>query len=342
MLDLSASYRETDGSRQTGRSAGVGCFPFGAVVTCLVGMDVVFEYMADHDGVIRAALARELGLGWDREQFLVDRGVIDRPAPGVLRSTSSPVTWWQRVRVAAWAPGDGLVSHGAAARIHELDGFRRYDRVDVLCRKGWWPECPADTITHFTRGNPHADVEIIRDVRVLSVAATLTLFAPAHGLGATAKALDSALRAGHRIDDLRAVAQRWRRRGRPGPATLLMLLDEREGKTLPASWFQRLAKRLVSMTGVDMEDEYPVYADDGRLLARLDLAVPPLRIGVECQSWAWHATPEAQHRDARRRGMLRRMGWEIVDVWWRDLRQPDRVFAELHHLVLQRSSDLSA
>ena len=317
-------------------------FPFGVRVTCQRGMNDIFDYMAAHDGVIAAHTARELGLDWDREQHLVDRAVLDRPSPGVLRSTSSPETWWQRVRIAAWAPGDGIVSHGAAARIHGLDGFDRYEQVDVLCRKGWWPACPDDTITHFTRGYPQLDVELVRDVRVLSVAATLTLFAPAHGLGATAKALDSALRRGHTIDDLRAVAKRWTRRGRSGPAPLLMLLEEREGKTLPASWFERLAHRLFASAGFAMEVEYPVHTIDGRLLARLDLAIPSLRIGVECQSWAWHATPEAQHRDARRRGMLRQLGWEIVDVWWRDLRQPDRVLAELRHLVRQRSAELSA
>lgn len=308
-------------------------------------MQEVFDHMAEHDGVIRARTARDLGLDWSREQVLVDRGVLDRPAPGVLRSTSSPTTWWQRLRIAAWAPGDAVVSHGSAARIHELDGFDRYDSVDVLCRKGWWPECPPDTITHFTRAEIEPDVEVIRDLRVLSVGATLALFSPAHGLGATAKALDSALRKGYQIPELRAVAMRWRRRGRSGPATLLMLLDEREGKTLPASWFQRLARRLLAATGIEMEDEYPVYADDGRLLARLDLALPPLKIGVECQSWLWHATPEAQHRDARRRGTLRRMGWEIVDVWWRDLDHPDRILAELRYLIRQRTgggAELSA
>ena len=305
-------------------------------------MEDIFDYMADHDGVVTATIARSMGMDWEREQHLVDRGVLDRPAPGVLRATASPPTWWQRVRIAAWAPGDSIVSHGAAARIHGLDGFDRYDDVDVLCRKGWWPECPPGTRTHFTRGHPELDVDTIRDVRVLSVGATLTLFSPVHGLGPTARALDSALRAGHELDDLRAVARRWRRRGRPGPATLLMLLDERDGKTLPASWFERLAARLLVSAGYSVVVEHPIHTDDGRLLARLDLAIPQLRIGVECQSWAWHATPEAQHRDARRRGMLRRLGWEIVDVWWRDLRHPDRVLAELHHLVQRRTTDLSA
>jgi hypothetical protein len=305
-------------------------------------MEDIFDYMAGHDGVVTAATARSLGLDWEREQHLVDRGVLDRPAPGVLRATASPPTWWQRVRIAAWAPGDSVVSHGAAARIHGLDGFDRYDDVDVLCRKGWWPECPPETRTHFTRGHRDLDVDMVRDVRVLSVGATLTLFAPVHGLGPTARALDSALRQGHELDDLRSVARRWRKRGRPGPATLLMLLDEREGKTLPASWFERLGARLLVSAGYSVEVEHPIHAADGRLLARLDLAIPQLRIGVECQSWAWHATPEAQHRDARRRGMLRQLGWEIVDVWWRDLRHPDRVLAELHHLVHRRTTDLSA
>lgn len=301
------------------------------------GVEAVFEYMSGHDGVVRAVTARELGLDWEREQVLVDRGVIDRPAPGVLRATASPRTWWQQVRIAVWAPGDAVVSHGAAARIHNLDGFSRFERVDVLCRKGWWPECPPDTVRHFTRGKPKDDVVVVSDVPVLSVAATLTLFAPAYGLGATAKALDSALRDGNAIADLREVALRWKRRGRPGPGVLLMLLDEREGRTLPASWFQRLAKRMLMSTGLRMEDEYEVRGPDGRLLARLDLAIPSLRIGIECQSWAWHATPEAQHRDARRKGLLRRMGWEIVDVWWRDLRSPDRVLAEVAHLVRTRN-----
>ena len=305
-------------------------------------MESIFDYMADHDGVMAAATARSLGLVWDREQHLVDRGVLERPAPGVLRATASPRTWWQRVRIAAWAPGNAVISHGSAARIHGLDGFDRYDEVDVLCRKGWWPGGPPDTRRHFTRGHPEFDEEMIRDVRVLSVGATLTLFAPVHGLGSTAKALDSALRSGHEIADLREVADRWRKRGRPGPATLVMLLDERDGKTLPASWFERLAARLLTMSGHRCDAEYPIYSDDGRLLARLDLAMPHLKIGVECQSWAWHATPEAQHRDARRRGMLRQLDWEIVDVWWRDLRHPERVLAELSHLVRRRTADLSA
>ena len=62
------------------------------------------------------------------------------------------------------------------------------------------------------------------------------------------------------------------------------------------------------------------------LLEQDDSLVPGLlrKVGVECQSWEWHSSTAAQHRDARRRGILRMRGWEIVDVWWSDLRSPDR------------------
>jgi hypothetical protein len=98
------------------------------------------------------------------------------------------------------------------------------------------PTHPTAPVAHFTRGlTDPVDVVEVGAIPTLSVAATLTLLAPAVGIGTTAKALDSALRSGSAIDDLRIVARRWQRRGRAGPGTLLRLLDEREGRTLPRS-----------------------------------------------------------------------------------------------------------
>ena len=35
--------------------------------------------------------------------------------------------------------------------------------------------------------------------------------------------------------------------------------------------------------------------------------------------------------------MLRQLGWEVVDVWWSDLRHPERVIAELLYLLNTRN-----
>ena len=112
-----------------------------------------------------------------------------------------------------------------------------------------------------------------------------------------------------------------------------MLLGERVDARLPRSWFQRIAGRVLASAGIRLVDEYPVRDRRGILLAELDLADPTRKVGVECQSWRWHATPAAQHQDARRRGVLRQLGWEVVDVWWSDLRHPERVIAELLYLL---------
>ena len=102
---------------------------------------------------------------------------------------------------------------------------------------------------------------------------------------------------------------------------------------LPRSWFQRVASRVLAEAGIVMTDEYPIY-EGRRLLAQLDLAIADLAIGVECQSWQWHATPEAQRRDSARRRSLRRLGWEIVDLWWSDLDRIDDVVATLLVVVI--------
>ena len=73
------------------------------------------------------------------------------------------------------------------------------------------------------------------------------------------------------------------------------------------------------------------------LLAELDLADPARKVGVECQSWGVARSPTAQHHDARRRGMLRQLGWEIVDVWWSDLHHPERIVAEVTYLLRSRT-----
>lgn len=296
----------------------------------------VLDAMAARHGVTTAARARELGLTAEVEQRLERRGVVRRPAGGVLVAAGAPCTWEQRALTAVSAPGHAVLSHGAAARLHGLDGFDRYELVDVICKKGSWPQPPDGAITHHTRGLTPDDITEVRSIPTLTVGATLTLLSPTAGLGATARALDSALRQGHSIDELREIGARWRRRGRPGPPTLLMLLDERDGRTLPRSWFQRLARRTFERRGIRLLDEYPVRDGRGLTIAELDLAEPRRKVGIECQSWAWHATPTAQHRDARRKGELRRMGWEIVDVWWRDLDHPARVEAELDHLLTTR------
>jgi hypothetical protein len=311
-------------------------FPFPGNGDTHAGMHALFQLMARQHGVAATAQARRLGVSRRVERRLLAHGVIDQPCPGVLTVAGAPLSFEGRAMAAALSRGVVAISHGAAARLHRLDAFGDHDAVDVLGVQGAHPHQRLGVRVHRTRGDTAGHVTTVGGIPVLTVAATLALLAPEVGIGPTARALDDALRRGVSPDELRATATAWRRRGRSGPPALLMLLGERVDHRLPRSWFQHLAATVSARTGVRLVGEHPVRDAGGILLAQLDLADPARRVGVEAQRWQWHATSTAERRDAQRRGALRQLGWEVVDVWWSDLHQPDRVVSELAYLLGSR------
>lgn len=184
-----------------------------------------FHHLRDHDGVAHADTARSLGVSWHRERRLIELGILDRPAHRVLRSTAVVETWRQRCRIATMTAGRGVISHGAAARLHGLDGFTAHPHVHLLCRKGSWPGPTGVVVTHFTRGLDDADVTEVDSIPVLTVPATLAILRPHAGAEATTQAISSALAAGWSAEDLRGTAERWCARGRPGPRFVIDELD---------------------------------------------------------------------------------------------------------------------
>jgi very-short-patch-repair endonuclease len=299
-------------------------------------MRALFQLMAVQHDTASTSQARELGVSRRVQRRLLAEGLLRSPYPGVLVASGARLTFERRAMAATLSPGVVAISHGAAARLHRLDGFDRHETVDVLGHRGAHLPARRDVTIHLTRADVAGHVTDVEGIPVLTIAATLALLAPSAGIGRTAQALDSALRRGVEAGELRRVAMTWRQQGRAGPPALLMLLGERVERRLPRSWFQRLAAGVLAAVGIRLVDQYAVRDDRGVLLAALDLADPARKVGVESQSWEWHATPSSQHRDARRRGLLRQLGWEVVDVWWSDLRQPERVIGELTYLLRSR------
>ncbi|MEY2974814.1 MAG: hypothetical protein RIR49_1234 [Actinomycetota bacterium] len=184
-----------------------------------------FHHLRDHDGVAHAETARSLGVSWHRERRLIELGILDRPAHRVLRSTAVVETWRQRCRIATMTAGRGVISHGAAARLHGLDGFSDHPHVHLLCRKGSWPGPTGIVVTHFTRGLDDSDVTEVDGIPVLTVPATLAILRPHGGAEATSRAIASALASGWSVDEVRGTAERWCTRGRPGPRFVMEELD---------------------------------------------------------------------------------------------------------------------
>src|SRR5688572_23373015 len=146
-------------------------------------MQELFRLMAVQHGVATASQARALGITRRVERRLIADGTLQQPCRDVLAAGGAPVTFEGRAMAAAMAPGVTAISHGAAARLHGLDGFDRHDVVDVIGGQGANPHPALGTALHYTRGPLLDHIELVGAVPTLSIACTLALLAPAVGIG---------------------------------------------------------------------------------------------------------------------------------------------------------------
>lgn len=292
----------------------------------------IHELMANQHGAASTDQVRQ-SLSWNQQHLLITNRIWRREGARVVTSRSSPATWHQRVMVATLATR-GVASHVTAARLHDLDGFQRSKELHVTLRYNQHRLRHPGTIVHVSRVLDTSDQLAIEGIPTVIVPVCLLQIAE-RSTDAMIQALEGCMRDGISATWIRQIAARYQRPGRPATGRLLRALDERVDGTLPRSWFQRLASRLLADAGIDTVDEYPIY-EERRLLAQLDLAIPALQLGVECQSWQWHATPEARRLDAARKRRLRRLGWEILELWWSDLERMDDVLATLHVAIADR------
>jgi hypothetical protein len=305
-------------------------------------MEQAAQLFSLQDGLATTTQLAERGVGESVVRQRIATGEWVRQGPGLV-GLPIPRTWRRRARAAVLLGGpDVVLSHGTAGRMHHFDGFDRFDEIHLTVG-GTGRRSAGDAVMHRSRLLTPSDRLVVGGLPVVIRPVALLQVASHGERDITGRALDGMLRDGDRPLWIRQVAERWRGHGVAGPAVVLGLLDERVDGTLPRSWFQRLAKRVLAARGIHMVDEHPVHHADGRLLAELDLAMPELRIGVECQSWHWHSTPTARAHDARRKRLLRLLGWELVEVWWSDLERVDEVAEEVVFLATARQrSEASA
>ena len=283
--------------------------------------------MSEQHGAASCAQARQLGVDRRALRRLLRDGAIESPNPGVLIAGGSPPTFHRRAMAAALSPGVTAISHRAAARLHRLDGFEAADDLDVIVGRGANPHIGDGAVVHRSRADLADHVATVDGIPVLTIAATLALLAPLAVPSLTTRAVQSALARGVSTAELRAVATAWRRRGRAGPAALLAMLCDSDDDRLPRGWFRQLAARVFARFGVRLVDRYVVGDAGGVVLVELDLADPLRRVGVA----------DGRAGDALRRARLRQCGWDVVDVWWHDRHQPDRVIGELATRLAARS-----
>ena len=289
--------------------------------------------LAAQHGVATDAQIRAVGVSADVQRRMIGRGVLLRCAPGVVGDAGTGSTWRRRAMAATLAPGAaGVLTGASSARLHGLDGFDDIERIIVTVPHGSRLRVAADVTVVQSRHLVEHDIIEVDGIRTLTIAATLVALARVRH-ASRAQALDGALRDGADPARLRETFERHRRFGARGPSELISMLDERVGSRLPRSWFQRIASEMLARHGITTVDEWAVRDERGMLVAELDLAVVEYQVGIECQSWEWHGTPSAQRADSTRKRRLRRLGWEIIELWWSDLDHTDEVVGDFHAAV---------
>jgi hypothetical protein len=266
-------------------------------------------------GLAGTSQLRAAGVTARVERLQIERGAWQVYSPGVIRLRGAPDDWRQPPMATTLASARAAVTGPTGLRCHGLDGFAAEDGLYVVSHWGDRPRLPEGAHLWASRRLEAGDVMTLDGIRVTIAPTALVHAAPIVEAARFGKALDDLLRRDVSPAWVQSVADRWRGRGVPGSGTLTEALAERCDGRLPRSWFERMAKKSFRQHGIELRHEVPVF--DGRKpIASLDLAHIERQVGVECQSWAWHATPTARRKDAARKRRLRRLGWDIVELWW--------------------------
>jgi hypothetical protein len=270
-----------------------------------------------HHATITWHRAHELGISRPEITSWTDAGRLVHPAPGVYAVAGAPATWRQRVSIAAGSSA-GWASHRAAAALWRLDGFPPR-QVEVLVPYGLGRK-RSDWIVHESRAIRGVDLDEVDGIPCTSVVRTvLDLAAVAHPF-LVAQALDHASR--RWPGTLDAVDRRHAelaRRGRRGTRLMRALLDKRLGRDrYTDSEFETKTVSLVRSVGLP-EPVLQHTVRDGRFVAHLDLAWPPIMWAVECDSLEHHLSERAHNWDRQRRRHLKRLGWDLAEVTYDDV-----------------------
>ena len=282
----------------------------------------VADLAASHHGLFGAHHLRDLRVADHERKYRLSIGRWIQVHERVYRIAGSPSTWPGTLLAACWAGGTRAVaSHRSAAQLWELPG-RTTQHVEITCPR-WRRAQHEGLVVHESRTLDPIDVTIVDHIPVTSTARTIFDLTAVCGPTTVDLAIDNALRREiTTLPDLHAVLDRLARRGRAGVVRFRELLADRDpADQLSESERERLLLRMLRRHGFPKATpQFEIRDDDGRLVARPDLAYPELKIAIEYESYEHHVGKAALVRDSARRNAVVALGWAPIAATAEDLR----------------------
>lgn len=247
----------------------------------------------------------------------------------LLPAGGSP-TWHQLVVGAVLDHPGTVASHTTSARLDGVDGSGVYDQIELSVLRPRVVRIPGVTVhrvTHLDR----CDIVRIGPIPCTNRARTLCDLGASTDPLMVRRALHDAVRRGSSVRWLGMTAERLHGQGRSGTGALLAALDDlrRRGR-VPDSWFEELLELCLDEASIGpIVRQYQLRDDDGRHVARFDLAVPEVKLGIEAHSREHHYSDEEQASDEHRDHAAAVEGWDVMYLGYASVRSPKSVSARV-------------
>jgi very-short-patch-repair endonuclease len=304
----------------------------------------IYAHAAGHDAVFTIDDARRAGM---------TAGQIDRCVAqtwvvlydGVYAAPGAPLTWKSFLRAACLAGGPRAVaSHGSAALLYGVPGGREAP-LEVTCPRWLRTKCAGVVVHERTRVLP-GDTQVVDGIPVVRPELLVLQLAGRVRSPAYVERILQSMRRKRLLtpESVSAVFARHARRGVRGVRVLRAALAGWDSALAPTeSEAETTLLQLLRAHGFrDVVTQHEVFDAAGRFVARLDLAIPGARVGIEYDSDEWHADELSLARDSERRSRAFAAGWTILTVRRLELRRgaPELVRALRARVLASRDRDM--
>lgn len=306
----------------------VACAPWGAAG----------EFAASRHGVLTRSQAAECGISSKVIQRLKRDGELDEPVPGVLVVRGSVPTWRQRLYVATLSSNAaGRAAFRSAGALHGLDGYVP-GPIELLFPS---PRRPAlsGVVHHYGPTGPEhaADFIEVDGISCTGLARTLCDLGSVDEPQRVRAAFESAWRAGCSLLWIRQTAERLHRPGQRGTGVMLRLVDDAQASRVATESALELRVEAALQGIPGLVRQHNVVDHTGQFVARVDFAIPELKIAVEAHSRRFHFGHETETSDARREAMLQAEGWIVRYVTDAAARNRSELKRSIMSLIRARS-----
>lgn len=269
-------------------------------------------------GLITRRQALAAGCTPRQIERLVGNGTFEVAHAGLYRAAASTVTRQQALLFPCLATGDGVLSHRTAAELAggRLPDYDRTELVELTVRRERLWHLPG-TMFHRSRDLTAAQITRIDGLPVTTPTRTLVDLGQVVGWTTVRSTFDQFRIAGLvTFESTRAALALHSRKGRRGCGALRRVIDEWGPVDAPVeSVLEAALLRLCRDHDLPLPTAQVEVRVGGRT-RRLDFAYPDLRLAIEVDGYATHATTERFEDDRARRNELMLAGWTVLHFTW--------------------------